>query len=139
MRGRDRRRRGCDVILVWKLDRPARSLRELVNIGAELEALGVDLVCATQSIDTTTPTGRLLFAVLAALAEFERDLIRERVCAGLDRARRAGRKLGRRPVRVDIAHALAMRNQGRSLRQVARALGVSRGTLVKALGAPARR
>jgi DNA invertase Pin-like site-specific DNA recombinase len=78
-----------------KLDRLARSVRHLVTMAQELQALGVDLVVLDQAIDTTTPTGRLLFHVLAAIAEFERELIRERVCAGLQRARAHGRRLGR--------------------------------------------
>jgi hypothetical protein len=81
------RARRLDVVLATKLDRLARSTRHLVDLAAELEALGVDLVVTDQAIDTTTPAGRLLFHVLAAIAEFERGLIRERVVAGIRRAR----------------------------------------------------
>jgi DNA invertase Pin-like site-specific DNA recombinase len=85
------RARRLDVVLTTKLDRLARSTRHLVGLAAELEALGVDLVVTDQAIDTTTPAGRLMFHVLSAIAEFERDLIRERVIAGIRRARAQGR------------------------------------------------
>jgi hypothetical protein len=89
------RARKVDVVAVVKLDRLARSTRHLVTLAAELEALRVDLVVLDQAIDTTTPAGRLLFHVLASIAEFERDLIRDRVLAGMRRARAQGRRLGR--------------------------------------------
>ncbi len=87
------RRREADAVVVTKLDRMARSVRHLTELAAELEALGVDLVVLDQSIDTGSPTGRLLFHVLGTIAEFERDLIRERTRAGLAAAggTRAGR------------------------------------------------
>ncbi len=85
------RRREADAVVVTKLDRVARSVRHLTALAAELEALGVDLLVLDQSIDTGTPSGRLLFHVLGAIAEFERDLIRERTRAGLAAARRRGR------------------------------------------------
>src|SRR3989454_9924162 len=91
------RRRQVDVVAITKLDRLARSVHHLVALGRELEALGVDLVVLDQTIDTTTPAGRLLFHVLASIAEFERDLIRDRVIAGVRRARAQGRRLGPAP------------------------------------------
>jgi len=100
------RTRKVDVVACIKLDRLARSTRHLVTLAGDLEALGVDLVVLDQSIDTTTPSGRLLFHVLAAIAEFERDLIRDRVVAGLRRAKAQGRHLGRpRRYHVDGAEA----------------------------------
>lgn len=128
------RARRVDIVVVTKLDRLARSTRHLVNVSAELQALGVDLVVTEQAIDTTTPTGRLLFHVLAAIAEFERDLIRERVVAGLRRARAQGRRLGRpRRHHVDATRALALLGEGRSLRATARALGVHPQAVARAL------
>lgn len=110
-----------DVIVTTKLDRLARSLRELVEFAAELEALGVDLVAIDQAgIDTRTPTGRLLFNVLGSVAEFERDLIRDRVIRGLERAREKGKRLGRRPSRVDLDEVRSLRAKGMSLRAIAR-------------------
>jgi len=84
------RRREVAVIVVTKLDRLARSLHQLVALGRELEALGVDLVVTDQTVDTTTPAGRLLFHVLGAIADFERSLISDRVVAGLRRAQGTG-------------------------------------------------
>ena len=97
----------------------------MVGLAAEFEALGVDLVVTDQAIDTTTPAGRLLFRVLAAIAEFERDLIRERVIAGIRRARAQGRHVGRPPkYRVDPVAAQALLAAGLSLRGAARQLSV---------------
>src|SRR5258705_5356462 len=89
------RARKLDLVAVVKLDRIARSIHNLLTIAKELEALGVDLVVLDQAIDTTTPSGRLLLHMIAAISEFERDLIRERVIAGLARVRAQGRRLGR--------------------------------------------
>jgi len=119
------RGRKLDVIVVTKLDRLARSVHHLLSVAKELEALGVNLVVLDQAIDTTTPSGRLLFHVLASVAEFERDLIRERVVAGMRRARAAGRHLGRPAVHaIDTAAATAMLADGLSLRQIGKRLGV---------------
>src|SRR5206468_2956417 len=113
----DARKRKIDVVACVKLDRLARSVRHLVTLAQELEALGVDLVVLDQAIDTTTPSGRLLFHVLAAISEFERDLIRDRVIAGVRRARAQGRHLGRpRKHHVDAERARALTAEGRSPR-----------------------
>jgi DNA invertase Pin-like site-specific DNA recombinase len=128
------RARRLDVLLTTKLDRLARSTRHLVTLAAELEALGVDLVVTDQAIDTTTPAGRLLFHVLAAIAEFERDLIRERVVAGIRRARAQGRHVGRpAKYRVDPTAARALLAAGVSLRATARQLGVHPSAVQRAL------
>jgi DNA invertase Pin-like site-specific DNA recombinase len=128
------RARKIDVVAVVKLDRLARSARHLVTLAAELEALGVDLAVLDQHIDTTTPAGRLLFHVLAAISEFERDLIRDRVLAGLRRARTQGRRLGRpRRHLVDAERARALLAEGRSLRATARTLGVPHIAVSRAL------
>jgi len=129
----DVRRRKFDLVVVTKLDRLARSTRHLVTVAAELEALGVDLVVLDQAIDTTTPSGRLLFHVLAAIAEFERDLIRDRVRAGMRRAQehgtRSGRRIGRPARQVRAVDVLERRSAGQSWRQIARALKVPAATL----------
>lgn len=131
----DVRRRKFDLVLVMKLDRLARSTRHLVMLASELEALGVDLVALDQAIDTTTPSGRLLFHMLAAIAEFERDLIRDRVMAGLRRARAQGRRLGRpRRHPIDLTMARELLAQGLSLRAVARRFGSHHTTLRRTLG-----
>jgi DNA invertase Pin-like site-specific DNA recombinase len=95
----DLRRRKADVVVVWALDRLARSLKHLLTIAEECRLLGVDLVSLRQNIDTTLPAGRLTFAVLGAVAEFEREMLRERVKAGMAQARRAGKRVGRPALR----------------------------------------
>src|ERR687898_325853 len=83
------------VLLVWRYDRFARSMRELVNALAEFEGLGIDFISYNEGADTTTPQGRLLFGIMASLAEFERSLIAERVRAGMERAKAQGKHTGR--------------------------------------------
>jgi DNA invertase Pin-like site-specific DNA recombinase len=94
--------RAGDVLLFWKLDRLARSTVHLGQIAEQVKAVGADLKCLTQPIDTTTPTGKLMFNILACFAEFERDIIVERTLAGLAVARKAGR-IGGRPRKVRTA------------------------------------
>jgi DNA invertase Pin-like site-specific DNA recombinase len=131
------RRRDLDVIVTVKLDRLARSVQHLVGMASELETLGVDLVVRDQAIDTSTPTGKLTFHVLAALAEFERDLIRERTHAGLELARKRGKKFGR-PLATDAkqrTRIVRLRKSGHSLRTIAERVGVGRGTVERVLAA----
>jgi DNA invertase Pin-like site-specific DNA recombinase len=123
------RARRVDLVACVKLDRLARSVHHLVALVREFEVLGVDLVVLDQAIDTTTPAGRLLFHVLAAISEFERNLIRDRVLAGLRRAKSQGVRLGRPRVLVDRARAERLLAAGQSLRTVGRALGVSHTTV----------
>ena len=128
------RARRVDVVACIKLDRLARSTHHLVTLAKELAALGVDLVVLDQAIDTTTPAGRLLFHVLAAISEFERDLIRERVIAGVRRAKAQGRHLGRpRRHRVDTDRVRELLAGGLSVRAVGRALGVPHVCVQRAL------
>jgi DNA invertase Pin-like site-specific DNA recombinase len=129
------RRRELGTIVVTKLDRLARSVRHLTNLVAELGALGVDLVVIDQGIDTATPTGKLLFHVLAAIGEFERDLIVERTKAGMAAARRRGRLPGR-PRALDgeqMQRAKRLAATGNSVRQIAELLGCSRATAHRAV------
>src|SRR5215468_11168966 len=97
----DAQQRRIDAVLVWKLDRFGRSLRHLVNALAELEALGVAFISLRDNLDLSTPSGRLMFQIIGAMAEFERALITERVKAGVRNARAKGRKLGRPRVAVN--------------------------------------
>jgi DNA invertase Pin-like site-specific DNA recombinase len=128
------RARKIDILVCTKLDRLARSTHHLVTLAKELQALGVDLVVLDQAIDTTTPSGRLLFHMLAAISEFERDLIRDRVLAGMRRARAQGRQFGRpRQHHVDVNLAQALLADGQSLRSVARALRVHPTAVSRAL------
>ncbi len=125
-----------DVAVVWKLDRLGRSLRDLIEIVTGLKERGVGLRSLQESIDTTTPAGKLTFHVFAALAEFERDLVRERTKAGLAAARDRGVQLGRPralgPEQIEMARTL-ITNPRLSARQVAEQLGVHRATLYRSL------
>jgi len=129
----DARRRRVSAVVVAKLDRLARSVRHLTTLAAELAALGVDLVVLDQSIDTGTPSGRLLFHVLGSIAEFERDLIRERTAAGMRAARRRGKRIGRPEIVIDRMTLLRGVREGATVSVLARRLGVSRGTVRKLL------
>jgi DNA invertase Pin-like site-specific DNA recombinase len=128
------RRREVDAVIITKLDRLARSTRHLCELADELSAVGVDLIVLDQAIDTSTPSGKLLFDVLAAVAEFERGLIVERTLAGLRAARRRGKKLGRPKARRDprlLARVRRLRKAGRSLAEVGQVLGVSKSMAAK--------
>jgi len=133
----DARLHKFDVVVVWKLDRFGRSVIDLVGKLRELESYGVRFIAASQGIDTdaANPTARLLTHILAAVAEFERSLIVERVSAGLKHAKANGQAIGR-PRRVfDRQKALDMREQGMSYPAIARALGVGYGTVVRGMAA----
>ena len=124
---RDARRRRFDVLVCWRLDRLGRSLKHLVTLLDELQALGVAFVSLQEGIDATTPAGKLQMHILAAIAEFERARIAERVTAGLARAKANGKKLGRPYVRVPRDRLAAV--EGLPLKVAAARLGVSRSTL----------
>jgi DNA invertase Pin-like site-specific DNA recombinase len=125
--------RRFDAVLVWKLDRFGRSLRHLVNAIAELEALGVAFISFRDNLDLTTPSGRLMFQIIGAMAEFERALIQERVRAGLRNACAKGKRLGRPRVIVDASQIASLRSQGRSWAQITEEIGVSKGTAQRAV------
>jgi DNA invertase Pin-like site-specific DNA recombinase len=141
MRLLDNARKG-DVVIVWKLDRLARSLRQLIDSTVLLNERGVELHSLTENINTTTPSGKLTFHIFASLAEFERDILRQRVNAGLKAARRRGR-VGGRPKALkddDLKKARALLRSGEYTKvQVAKELEVSRHTLWRALSQGARR
>lgn len=130
----DARRRRFDCVLVWKYDRFARTLGALIAALEEFRDLGIDFISHTQAIDTTTPMGRLFFHVIGSFAEFERDVIVERVKAGLANARAKGKKLGR-PVKDSEAadRVVARRASGMSLRAIAAAEGMSASGVRKML------
>lgn len=128
----DARRREIDVVVVYRFDRFARSTRQLVNALHEFDALGIQFVSLHENVDTTTPNGRLVFTIFAAIAEFERELIRQRVKSGLAVAKAKGKKLGRPSVKVDENKVNALRASGASWRTIARQLGLSLGTTRRA-------
>src|SRR5438309_3988144 len=125
----DAHKRRFDVVLVWKLDRFGRSLRHLVNALAEFESLGIAFISLSDNLDLSTASGRLMFQIIGAMAEFERELIRERVKAGMKNARAKGTRIGRPRANVDAAQVARLRASGASLRAIAAELGVSVGTV----------
>jgi DNA invertase Pin-like site-specific DNA recombinase len=133
----DARKRNFDVVLVWKFDRFARSVKHLVDSLEEFRVLGIDFISYTESVDTTTPTGQLLFHIMGAVAQFERDLIAERVRAGIAHARALGKRIGRPRAEIDVTEVRTQRAQGKSLRQIARALDVPVSRVRRTLAADA--
>ena len=130
----DAHRRKLDVVAVWKFDRFARSVSHLLRALETFNALGIAFVSLSESLDTSTPAGRMVFTVLGAVAELERSLISERVRAGLRNARAKGKRLGRPRVAVDSARIIAQRAQGHSWATICRELGVSKGSAQRAAG-----
>ena len=126
------RKRQVDAVIVYRYDRFARSLRQLVNALCEFDALGIQFVSLYEGVDTSTPNGRLVFGIFATIAEFERDLIRERVRSGIAAARARGKILGRPRTAVDTSRVAVLRAQGRSWRKIATELGVGVGTVLRA-------
>src|SRR5437773_8076115 len=123
----DARRRRFDVLVCWRLDRLGRNLKHLITLLEELQALGVAFVSLAEGIDATTPAGKLQMHILGAIAEFERERIRERVLAGLQRAKAQGKRLGR--PRADIPIERLQKVAGLSADVAAERLGVSRSTV----------
>jgi DNA invertase Pin-like site-specific DNA recombinase len=127
---KDANRRRFDLVMAWSIDRVGRSLSDLLGTIQHLEAVAVDLYLDQQNIDTTTPTGRLLFQITGAFAEFERSIIRARVNLGLSRARAQGKRLGRRPVSADVVERIRTELvTGAGILKMAKALGVGTGTV----------
>jgi len=121
------------IVLVWRFDRFARSVRHLVTALEDFRARSVDFISVMDGIDTSSPAGRFTFHVIAAVAELERKLIRERTRAGIAAARRRGAQVGRPRVKIDIVRAKALMTSGQSFRQAARILGIGTATLFRAL------
>jgi len=130
-----------DTIVVWKLDRLGRSLKHLIEVVEDLERRGVGFRTLTENLDTTTPGGKLIFHIFGALAEFERNLIRERTLAGLTAARARGRKGGRKPIisddrRLQLVKQLAA-EKSNSVAFICQTLGISRSTFYRYIKAQA--
>jgi len=124
----DAHKRKFEVVVVWKFDRFARSVSHLLRALENFRALGIEFVSLSEQIDTSTPTGKMIFTVLGAVAELERSLIAERVRAGLRNARAKGKTLGRPTKQVNPAQIAALRAQGASWRHIGARLGVSPAT-----------
>lgn len=127
------RKRQIDRVLVSRFDRFGRSVRHLVLALEEFMALGVEFTSIADQVDTATPMGRMAFTLIAAFAEFERELIRERIHAGLHRARVQGKRLGRPRREVDEEQVRALRAQGQSLRAISKAVGIGKDAVAHVL------
>ena len=125
----DARKRQFDAIVVWRFDRFARSTKHLLLALEEFRSLGIQFISYQENMDTSSPLGQALFTIVSAVAQLERDLIRERVSAGLRNARANGKKLGRPKSSVDRERILELKAEGQSLRQIAANLGVGYGTV----------
>jgi DNA invertase Pin-like site-specific DNA recombinase len=128
----DAHERRFDVVVVWRFDRFARSVSHLLRALETFGALGIQFVSLSEQVDTSTPTGKMVFTVLGAVAELERNLIVERVRAGLRHARAKGKRLGRPRKSVDAVEIRSLRAAGESWRTIARKTGVSVGTVFAA-------
>ena len=128
----DAKKRKFDIVLVWRFDRFARSTRHLINALEEFRNLGIDFVSYQENIDTSSPLGSAIFTILSAVAQLERDIIAERVKAGLRRARENGKKLGRPRVAVDADRIALLRAQGRSWAEISELLEIGKGTAQRA-------
>jgi DNA invertase Pin-like site-specific DNA recombinase len=132
---RDARRGAFDVVVVWRFDRFARSIEQLVLALAEFRTLGIDFVSSQEALDTSTPMGRAMFTIIGAMAELERNVIRERVVAGMEHARNHGTKsgasIGRPRAVFDRARVIELRDAGQSWRQIASALSVGVATVCR--------
>ncbi len=134
----DAHKRRFDVIAVWKFDRFARSVSHLLRALDTFRVLGIEFVSLSESLDTATPAGRMVFTVLGAVAELERSLIAERVRAGLRNARAKGKRLGRPRVIVDEARIARLRATGLSWAKIAAQLGVGEGTVYRLMHVSAK-
>ena len=122
-----------DAVVVYRYDRFARSLRQLVNSLEEFRALDIEFISIHEGVDTSTPNGRLIFGIFASIAEFERELIRDRVRSGLAAAKAKGKRIGRPKVAVDVLRIASLRRQGRSWAGITRETGITKGTAQRAM------
>jgi len=129
------KKRKLDVVLVWRYDRFARSTQALVNALKEFQNLGIDFISYQENIDTTTPTGELIFHVMASLAQFESSLISQRVKAGMARAKAQGKRISRPPLAKDLQQKIVdLKEEGLSMNKISRVLGVAYGTVYNYVG-----
>ena len=125
----DVRKQKTDVVLVWKFDRFARSTKELINALEEFHSIGVDFISFKENVDTSTHTGKILFTIISAFAEFERAIIRERVIAGMQKAQAKGKLIGRpKTSPFTITAALDLKRQGMGYKIICKKLGISKTT-----------
>ena len=131
----DARKRKFDTVLVWRFDRFARSTKHLVTSLEEFQHLGIAFVSFHENVDTNSPVGKVLFTIISAIAELERDIIAERIRGGLRRAKAMGKKIGRPGLQMDTERILELKTQGLSIRAIAKQVGASPSYVHKALRA----
>ena len=129
----DARRHRFDILLIWAFDRIARSTRHLLEVLDELNRLNVEFISFRENIDTGGPLGRAMVVIIGAIAELERNLIIERVRAGMRRARLEGRQIGRAPLQLDQLAILRDRERGQSLKEIAKIHRISKATVCRVL------
>ena len=127
----DAKRRRFNIVAVWKFDRFARSVRHLVNSLYEFKELNIDFISLTEGVDTSTSTGRAMFGIIGVMAELERDLIRERVQAGMKRAKARGRAIGRPKTHLNLDEVKRLWIQGHNVSQISKILNVSRASIYR--------
>jgi DNA invertase Pin-like site-specific DNA recombinase len=129
----DARKRKFDVVLVWRFDRFARSTKHLVNALYEFRNLGIDFISYQENIDTSSPLGEAIFTIISAMSKLERDIIAERVKGGLRKAKANGKKLGRPKSDVDVDKVIDYKRQGKSIREIAKEMGIHRSKVERTL------
>ncbi len=129
----DARKRKFDIVLLWRFDRFARSTKHLVTALHEFRNLGIDFISYQENIDTSSPLGEAIFTIISAMSKLERDIIAERVKGGLRKARVNGKRLGRPESKADTDKIVEYKEQGKSIRVIAKELGLSRGKVERTL------
>jgi len=129
----DTRKRKFDVVLVWRFDRFARSTKHLVNALYEFRNLGIDFISYQENIDTSSPLGEAIFTIISAMSKLERDIIAERVKGGLRKAKASGKRLGRPESEVDTDKIVEYKEQGKSIREIAKEMGIHRSKVERTL------
>jgi DNA invertase Pin-like site-specific DNA recombinase len=136
---KDATARKINMIAAWSVDRLGRSLQDLVGFLTDLQALGCDLYLHQQALDTSTPSGRAMFQMCGVFAEYERGMIRERVNAGLARARAKGKRLGRRPVKPSVETRIRkLRSEGMGILKIGRTVGVGTSVVQRVVQEPTK-
>ena len=129
----DARKRKFDTVLVWRFDRFARSTKHLVTALYEFRSLGIDFISYQENIDTSSPLGEAIFTIISAMSKLERDIIAERVKGGLRKARANGKRLGRPESEADTDKIVEYKEEGKSIREIAKEMGLSRGKVERTL------
>jgi DNA invertase Pin-like site-specific DNA recombinase len=132
----DAKKKRFDMVLVWRFDRFARSTKHLVTALHEFRHLGIDFISFQENIDTSSPLGEAIFTIISAMSTLERDIIAERVKGGLRKAKAKGKRLGRPNDEIDVDKVIKFKEQGKSIREIAKHLNLSRGKVERTLKLP---